>query len=77
MDINNLIHMANKIGLFFETQPDRDEALSGIAAHIKNVWEPRMRTQLLAYVDKENAKDLIPSVQEALRVHRDNLLPRL
>ena len=74
MDIRNLIHMANQIGEFFEAMPDREEALLGIADHLHNFWEPRMRSQLLDYVDAENGKDLKPIVLSAIRAHRGKLV---
>jgi formate dehydrogenase subunit delta len=74
MDIQNLIHMANQIGSFFEAMPDREEALLGIADHLHNFWEPRMRSQLLDYVDAENGKDLKPIVLSAIRAHRGKLV---
>jgi formate dehydrogenase subunit delta len=74
MDMRNLIRMANRIGEFFEAMPDREEALLGIASHLHNFWEPRMRSQLLGYVDAENGKDLKPIVLSALRDHRSKLL---
>jgi len=74
MDIQNLIHMANQIGSFFEAMPDREEALLGIADHLHNFWEPRMRSQLLNYVDAENGKDLKPIVLSAIRAHRGKLV---
>ncbi|RQR21294.1 formate dehydrogenase, partial [Burkholderia sp. Bp9143] len=46
MDNGHLIDMANQIGAFFESMPDREEALSGIAEHIRRFWEPRMRRAL-------------------------------
>lgn len=46
MDHGHLIDMANQIGAFFESMPDRDEALTGIAEHIRRFWEPRMRRAL-------------------------------
>lgn len=76
MDMQNLVHMANKIGTFFEAMPDRDEALLGIASHLGNFWEPRMRSQLLAYIDAENGGELIPIVLSAILAHRSKLLPR-
>ncbi|HDR9806869.1 TPA: formate dehydrogenase subunit delta, partial [Burkholderia cenocepacia] len=42
MNSEHLIDMANQIGAFFESMPDRDEALTGIAEHIRRFWEPRM-----------------------------------
>ena len=76
MDMQNLIHMANQIGDFFETVPDHDESLLGIAGHIHNFWAPRMRTQLLDYVDTEQGRTLKPIVLEAIRAHRSILLPK-
>jgi len=74
MDMKNLIHMANQIGSFFEAMPDREEALLGITGHLHNFWEPRMRSQLLGYMDTENGKDLKPIVVSAIRAHRGKLL---
>jgi len=76
MDMKNLIHMANQIGSFFEAMPDREEALLGISHHLHNFWEPRMRSQLLGYVDAENGKDLKPIVVSAIRAHRSSWLAR-
>lgn len=74
MDMQNLIHMVNQIGGFFESMPDREEAVLGIADHLHNFWEPRMRSQLLDYVDAENGKDLKPIVLSAIRAHRGKLV---
>ena len=41
-----LIRMANQIATYFNSRPDSERA-AGIAAHINDFWEPRMRTQLL------------------------------
>lgn len=76
MDMKNLIHMANQIGSFFEAMPERDEALQGIAGHLQRFWEPRMRSQLLDYIDTENGTDLKPIVVSAIRAHRSALLSR-
>jgi formate dehydrogenase subunit delta len=70
MDIDNLIHMANRIGQFFEAFPDRAEARDGIAQHIAKFWEPRMREELLACIDAGGAGALLPLVREALQEHR-------
>lgn len=68
MDNDNLIRMANRIGLFFSAMPERTEALEGIASHIKRFWEPRMRRQILAHLDQGGA-GLQDLVLEALRQH--------
>ncbi|HKT97620.1 MAG TPA: formate dehydrogenase subunit delta, partial [Paraburkholderia sp.] len=38
MKADNLIEMANQIGMFFDSLPDREEALTGIAEHIRKFW---------------------------------------
>jgi formate dehydrogenase subunit delta len=74
MDIKNLIHMANQIGTFFEAMPDLEEALLGIANHLRNFWEPRMIGQLLNHIDNEKGKDLKLIVVSAIRTHRSKFL---
>ncbi|HEY9095760.1 MAG TPA: formate dehydrogenase subunit delta [Hydrogenophaga sp.] len=73
MDIHNLISMANRIGQFFESFSDRDEALDGISNHIRKFWEPRMRQALLSQWDAGNTEGLLPIVGEAIRTHRAEL----
>lgn len=80
MEIDTLIHMANRIGAFFEAQPDRDEGLDGVAEHLRRYWEPRMRRALLAHVDgaappAAGAETLSPFVREAIARHRVGLAP--
>jgi formate dehydrogenase subunit delta len=75
MDLDNLVVMANRIGRFFEAQPDRDEALAGIAEHVKKFWEPRMRAQILASLDTAQGAELSDIVRAALTTHRASLQP--
>jgi formate dehydrogenase subunit delta len=49
MENRDMIRMANQIAAYFEAYP-RAEALDGIAKHIKNFWDPRMRQQLTEYI---------------------------
>ena len=70
MDIHNLIAMANRIGQFFESFSDREEALEGISNHLHKFWEPRMRRELLSQVDDGTAEGLLPIVGDAIRTHR-------
>jgi formate dehydrogenase subunit delta len=49
MENRDMIRMANQIAAFFEAYP-RGEALEGIARHIKNFWDPRMRKQLAEHI---------------------------
>lgn len=75
MDIHNLIHMANRIGQFFESYSDRTEALDGISNHIQKFWDPRMRHALLVYLDAnaEGGGELLPLVADAVQSHRAQL----
>jgi len=75
MDLDNLIVMANRIGQFFEAQPDRDEALAGLAEHLKKFWEPRMRTQILAALGTADQAHMHEIVVAALTRHRQMLQP--
>ena len=76
MNLDNLIHMANRIGQFYESYTDRAEAMEGIANHIAKFWEPRMRRALLAVLDGELAAALLPLVLEALTLNQTRLLPK-
>jgi formate dehydrogenase subunit delta len=64
MENRDMIRMANQIAAFFEAYP-RTEALEGIARHIKNFWDPRMRKQLNAYIEG-GGEGLSPLVIAAL-----------
>ena len=55
MNIDHLVHMANRIGEFFQAMPDRAEAMDGIATHLKRFWEPRMREEFFAHLAKGGA----------------------
>ena len=45
----HLVAMANDIGNYFRPQA-RDDAIAGIAGHIKRFWTPRMQQKLSAYL---------------------------
>ena len=67
MDIDSLVHMANRIAEFFEAMPDPAEARDGVAQHLRRYWEPRMREQLLAHVRTHPDTGLRPLALEAVR----------
>lgn len=60
---DKLVYMANQIATFFKSKP-HEEAVAGVAAHINNFWEPRMRRQLFEILDGEHT-GLAPLVVEA------------
>ncbi|SAK96922.1 formate dehydrogenase subunit delta [Caballeronia pedi] len=77
MDVDNLIEMANRIGEFFDSMPDRAEAVDSIAEHIRRFWEPRMRLAILGALDDPQASATMePIVLEALNLHRADLTPK-
>ncbi|MBM3802076.1 MAG: formate dehydrogenase subunit delta [Acidimicrobiia bacterium] len=70
MDVQRLVKMANDIASFFEAEPDTSKGARGAADHLKNFWDPRMRRQLLSYLDEQGGAGLKSIVLEALRQHR-------
>ena len=50
MSPEKMVHMANQIATFFRSKPE-SEAASGVADHINDFWEPRMRRQLFELLD--------------------------
>jgi formate dehydrogenase subunit delta len=54
MESENMVHMANQIALFFASYP-REDAVAGVADHLRKFWEPRMRKQIIAYVAQGGA----------------------
>ena len=67
MDTGNLVKMANQIGDFFQSMPDRQVAKQDIAQHLKNFWEPRMREALITYIDDASTSDLHEIVRESVK----------
>jgi len=65
MDTHNLIKMANNSGAFFKSEPDRELAIKGIEQHIRNFWEPRMRREIVEYV-QQGGTELMDIVSEAV-----------
>jgi len=73
MNVQHLIKMANQIGTFFSTMPDRVQAEKDLATHIKRFWEPRMRRALLEYVEQEGGSELSEIVLTAVKKHSAEL----
>jgi formate dehydrogenase subunit delta len=76
MDIENLVTMANQIGAFYESMPDRKQALADISSHIRKYWEPRMRRELMEHFDEQAvSSEFSPIVLESLHLNRSLLTP--
>lgn len=73
MDTESLVHMANRIGEFFEAMPDREEASEGITQHLRRYWDPRMRRELMDHVQQRQGEGLMPLVLDALKTVRGSL----
>jgi formate dehydrogenase subunit delta len=54
MSPDTLIDMANQIATFFESMPEA-RGIDGVALHINDNWEPRMRRQLFQIIDAGGA----------------------
>jgi formate dehydrogenase subunit delta len=64
MSPDRLIYMANQIGKFFQSQ-GYENAVPGIADHIRRFWDPRMRAAIFAHFDAGGA-GLDPNVRDAI-----------
>lgn len=75
--MDRLVYMANQIGKFFEPQ-GHDRALAGVAKHVRDFWDPRMRAKMEDHLAAGGA-GLAPVVLEALKslppVSRDTIPP--
>jgi formate dehydrogenase subunit delta len=62
----HLVKMANDIGNFFRAEPEREDAIAGIANHISKYWTQRMRDKLGAHLE-EGDSDLDELPRAALK----------
>ena len=53
MSPEKMVHMANQIAAFFRSQSG--DTAEGIAAHLSDFWEPRMRRQLIDHIAEGGA----------------------
>ncbi|MDR3483001.1 MAG: formate dehydrogenase subunit delta [Burkholderiaceae bacterium] len=75
MDMENLVKMANQIGDFYASYPNQVEASQEIANHLKKFWAPRMRSQMLEYVDRQQGAGLSDILLSSITTHRNILQP--
>ncbi len=54
MEKNNLVLMANQIGAFFNSYPDKEQATKDIAGHLNKFWPPVMRKKIIEIISSEN-----------------------
>lgn len=61
-----LIRMANDIGNFFNSDPDKEAAVTGVFEHMRRSWEPRMRKEIIQYY-REDGSELSELVRQAVK----------
>jgi formate dehydrogenase subunit delta len=64
MSPDKLVMMANQIGTFFLSQGP-GQAVDGIANHLKQFWDPRMRAAIVAHL-RAGGSGLLPEVRAAV-----------
>ena len=69
MQHEKMIRMANQIATFFASQK-AEERVQGVADHINQFWEPRMRRQLIAHAGS-GGEGLDPLVMQAMAAIRE------
>ena len=63
----HLVQMANDIGHFFRAEDRREDAVAGVANHIRRFWTPRMREKLIAHIAQHGPNGLDELPREALK----------
>lgn len=68
MSVDKIARMANQIATFMESKPEA-EGLQGLAQHINDFWEPRMRGQLFDLLDAggEGLRPLVIAAADRIR----------
>jgi formate dehydrogenase subunit delta len=68
MDIHHLVTMANQIAGFFKSsKPDRAEAVAATAQHLRSVWDPRMRREIIVHLAANGGEGLSEIARDAVR----------
>ena len=65
MSIEHLVDMANDIGHFFASEPQRADAVEGIANHMQRFWDPRMLRHIVTHL-KNGGEGLDELPREAI-----------
>ncbi len=58
--------MANDIARYFASEPDREEAVGGIANHLRKFWEPRMREAIITHCRDAEGEGLHDLARDAV-----------
>jgi formate dehydrogenase subunit delta len=66
MNIDLLIKMTNEIGEFFAGTTDAEQAARDVANHLRRYWEPRMRAQIIGYLEQRQGAGLTELAKNAV-----------
>ncbi|MDB5682685.1 MAG: hypothetical protein JWM38_2346 [Sphingomonas bacterium] len=69
-NLERLVYMANQIARNFEAI-GHDKAAAATADHIASFWDPRMKAQIFALIDKGEANLAPPALAGLLSLRRD------
>jgi len=67
----HLVQMANDISHFFQSETDREVAVSSVAKHIRSFWVPRMRQHIIAHLHAGGEGMSTLSREAVLRLEMD------
>jgi formate dehydrogenase subunit delta len=66
MRADRLVSMANDIGAFWDSEPDKAEAAKSVASHLTRFWDPRMRREIVAHYREGGGAGLDPLARSAI-----------
>jgi formate dehydrogenase subunit delta len=66
MNIDLLIKMTNEISTFFAGAAEPGQAARDVANHLSRYWEPRMRAQMIGYLEQRQGAGLSDLAKSAV-----------
>ena len=67
MRVDRLVTMANDIGGFWASEPDKTEGAKQVVSHLTRFWDPRMRREIVAH-HRDGGGGLDPLVSTAVEL---------
>ena len=68
MNIDHLIKMANEITSFWSGELGEEAAATEVASHLRRFWEPRMRAQMITYLEERQGSGLSDVAKRAVQI---------
>lgn len=66
MNVTRLAEMANDIAHYFDAEPDHAAAIDSMVLHLQRFWEPRMREQIVLYLQENDGAGLSSFARESI-----------